>query len=104
MEIETAGDGVQAVERFSSVKPYYYDLVLMDIQMPVMDGLEATRRIRGLDRPDARVTPIVAMTANAFVEDVQRSRDAGMDEHLSKPLDMDQVFACLNRFLGRGRA
>ena len=104
VEIETAGDGVQAVERFSSVKPYYYDLVLMDIQMPVMDGLEATRRIRGLDRPDARVTPIVAMTANAFVEDVQRSRDAGMDEHLSKPLDMDQVFACLNRFLGRGRA
>ncbi len=103
VEIETAENGALAVERFASVKPYYYDLVLMDIQMPVMDGLEATRRIRQLNRPDAGVTPIVAMTANAFVEDVQRSRDAGMDEHLSKPLDMDQIFACLNRFLGRVR-
>ncbi len=104
VQIETAENGALAVERFASVRPYYYDLVLMDIQMPVMDGLEATRRIRKLDRPDARVTPIIAMTANAFVEDVQRSRDAGMDEHLSKPLDMDQIFACLNRFLGRVRA
>ena len=66
-------------------------LILMDIMMPVMDGLEAVQRIRALDRPDAKTVPIIAMTANAFSEDVERSRKAGMTEHLSKPLNAETL-------------
>ena len=80
-----------------------YDLIFMDIQMPEMDGYEATRVIRSLDRDDARSVPIVAMTANAFVEDEERSRMSGMDGHLSKPLDIHLVYATMDRFL-RGRS
>ena len=80
----------------------YYDVVLMDVQMPEMNGLDATRAIRALDRPDARAVPIIAMTANAFVEDVKNSLDAGMDAHISKPLDMDKVFSTIDSLL-RGR-
>ena len=75
----------------------------MDIQMPEMDGYEATRVICSLDRDDARSVPIVAMTANAFVEDEERSRMSGMDGHLSKPLDIHLVYATMDRFL-RGRS
>ena len=77
-------------------------MILMDIQMPVMDGLEAARRIRGLGRPDAKDVPIIAMTANAFVEDVQNSLDAGMNAHISKPMDMSRVLPCMGRYLGEG--
>ena len=66
-------------------------MILMDIQMPVMDGYEATRQIRGMDRPDAKSVWIVAMTANAFVEDIRRTREAGMNEHISKPVDPDRL-------------
>lgn len=99
--IETALDGEQAVETFAASRPFYYDLIFMDIQMPVMNGLDAARAIRGLERPDAALVPIVAMSANAFVEDVKNSIDAGMNDHISKPLDMELVLACLDRFLGR---
>ena len=73
----------------------------MDIQMPVMNGLDAARAIRRLDRPDASTVPIIAMTANAFVEDVKSSLDAGMNAHISKPLDMEKVFATIEELLGR---
>ncbi len=100
MDIETAENGEEAVAYFEGTQPFSLDLILMDVQMPVMNGLDATRKIRSLARSDARSVPIVAMTANAFMEDIQRSLDAGMDGHLSKPLDMDQMRGCLKRFLG----
>ena len=70
----------------------------MDVMMPVMDGLTATRAIRSLHRPDAKTIPIFAMTANAFAEDIQRSKEAGMNEHLSKPLDIKQVMAKISQY------
>ena len=101
--IDTACDGIQAVERFAASAPGCYDLILMDVQMPRMDGYEATRRIRAMDRPDARRVPIFAMTANAFAEDEEKSLAAGMDAHISKPLDVKALFAQMNAFLsGRG--
>ena len=78
--------GQELVDAFASVKPGEYDMILMDIQMPVMDGLEATRRIRNGENPLGRIIPILAMTANAFLEDMQKSKEAGMDVHLSKPV------------------
>ena len=83
--VESAEDGVQAVEMFKESAEGYYDLILMDVQMPHMDGYEATRCIRALGRSDAQKVPIFAMTANAFAEDVQKSREAGMNAHISKP-------------------
>ena len=74
-------------------------LILMDVMMPEMDGLEATRRIRAMDRPDARTVPIIAMTANAFSDDIQRSREAGVNEHLSKPLDLPLLLQAIHRCL-----
>ncbi len=71
---------------------------MMDIMMPVMGGLEATRKIRALDRPDAATIPIVAMTANAFSDDIRRSREAGMNEHLSKPLEMEKIIRTAARY------
>ena len=88
---------------FAESEAGYFDLVLMDVQMPEMDGYEATRAIRELDRPDARCIPILAMTANAFVEDEERSRLSGMDGHLSKPLDIRRVYATMDKFLKRAR-
>lgn len=93
--IDEAEDGKIAVERFAVSAPYYYDLILMDIQMPHMDGLEAARTIRAMDRPDAAGVPIIAMTANAFAEDAQKSMEAGMDAHLSKPLEIAAVYATM---------
>lgn len=84
--------------RSSARTPGSVDLIFMDHQMPEMDGYEATRVIRSLDRDDARSVPIVAMTANAFVEDEERSRMSGMDGHLSKPLDIHLVYATMVRF------
>ncbi len=74
-------------------------MILMDIQMPVMNGYEATEAIRKLPRQDAAGIPIIAMTANAFTEDIQRSRNAGMNEHLTKPLDIDQLMKCLETWI-----
>ncbi|RZS92409.1 ATP-binding protein [Cuneatibacter caecimuris] len=98
-----ASDGRQAVERFRSDPPGTYDLILMDIQMPVMDGYEATREIRRLgdtgERPDAAEIPIIALTANAFADDAYRAREAGMNEHVAKPLEMDRLLAVLHQWL-----
>lgn len=95
----TADDGKNGVEKFASSDVYFFDAILMDIRMPVMDGLQATREIRGLDRPDAGSIPIIAMTANAYEEDVQLSREAGMNGHLSKPIQPDQLFQTLSEML-----
>lgn len=97
--VESAEDGVQAVEMFKESTEGYYDLILMDVQMPHMDGYEATRCIRALGRSDAQKVPIFAMTANAFAEDVQKSREAGMNAHISKPLDIRAVYKQMNRYL-----
>ena len=91
-------NGQEIVDAFASVKPGEYDMILMDVQMPVMDGLEATQRIRSGENPLGRVIPILAMTANAFLEDMQKSRDAGMDEHLSKPVDINALEQTVKRF------
>ncbi|MCL2478506.1 MAG: response regulator, partial [Treponema sp.] len=76
-----------------------YDLIFMDVQMPEMDGYEATRRIRALDLPKAKAIPIIAMTANVFREDVERCLGAGMNDHIGKPLNLDAVYAMLDKYL-----
>ena len=95
IEADLAENGRVAVEKFSSHPEGYYDAILMDMRMPEMDGLEATRRIRAMDRPDARAIPIIALTANAFDEDVQRSLQAGLNAHLSKPVQPDSLYETL---------
>ena len=96
---ERRENGVRAVEEFRAAEPGTYDVILMDIQMPVMNGYEATRRIRSLNREDARKIPIIAMTANAFAEDVQAALEAGMNAHVAKPIDMDMLRAALGKVL-----
>ena len=91
-------NGQEIVDAFAGVKPGDYDMILMDIQMPVMDGLEATRRIRSGENSLGRTIPILAMTANAFLEDMQKSKEAGMDEHLSKPVDISALEQVVKRF------
>ena len=99
MEAEHAENGQIAVQMFSGHPAGYYDAILMDVRMPVMNGLEATRAIRGLERADAREIPIIAMTANAFDEDVQHSLQAGMDAHLSKPVEPERLCETLERMI-----
>ena len=93
------GNGIQAVEAFRAGAPGTYDAVLMDIQMPEMNGYEATRAIRGMEREDALRIPVIAMTANAFAEDIQASVDAGMDAHIAKPIDLEILRSTLTRVL-----
>lgn len=90
-QVELAEDGQACVARFAQAAPGTFDLILMDVQMPVMDGYEATRRIRRMDRPDAHTVPIFAMTADAFTEDIEAAKQAGMNCHLSKPIDMQRM-------------
>ena len=102
-EIDTAEDGDAALRIFSQSPVGHYDILLMDVMMPVMDGYEATRRIRLLNRPDARTVPIVAMTANAFVEDIAKCRASGMDGHLAKPLDTEKMLSTVASFAKQGK-
>ena len=97
--VDIAENGKEGVELFLKNEPGYYDVILMDIRMPVMDGLAATRCIRESDHPDSRTVPIVAMTANVFEEDVKKSFDAGMNAHLSKPVDIKQMYAVLDELV-----
>lgn len=101
VQIDTAYNGQEAVDAFRGKPEFYYQLIFMDIQMPVMDGLEATRKIRAMERADASAVTIVSMTANAFAEDRQRSIEAGMNAHITKPLDVEQLLECLDRWCGR---
>ena len=97
-EVETAADGKQAVEIFSSARESYYDVILMDIMMPVMDGIEATRTIRSLARKDAQNIPIIAVTANAFTEDRKKTEEAGMNGHISKPIDEKKLLGVVANY------
>jgi signal transduction histidine kinase/ActR/RegA family two-component response regulator len=99
MLVSVAEDGSAGVEMFQGSTPYYYDIVLMDIRMPVMGGLEATRQIRALDRIDAKAVPIIAMTADAFEDDIRKCLDAGMNGHIAKPIAPDTLYAVLSHEL-----
>ena len=91
MVVTTAGNGKEAVDIVSRSVPGRFDFIFMDIMMPVMDGLEAARQIRTLNRKDTKEIPIIAMTANAFQDDVRECIDAGMNAHIAKPIDIEKV-------------
>lgn len=99
--VVTSHDGKAAVDAFSASEPGSFDCVLMDLMMPVMSGYEAARVIRGLDRPDAETVPIIALSANAFEEDVALAKDAGMNEHLAKPVNIRKMFQTMSRLSSR---
>ena len=96
VEVVTANDGKEAVDAFTASEPGTFDCVLMDLMMPVMSGYEAARVIRGLDRSDAESVPIIALSANAFEEDIAMAKAAGMNEHLAKPVDMKKMFQAMS--------
>ena len=103
MEADQAENGEEAVRMFSEKEAGYYDAILMDVRMPVMDGLTATGVIRKLERRDARTIPIIAMTANVFDEDVESSLKAGMNAHLAKPIEPDRLYGVLAELIGKGK-
>ena len=98
-DVMIANNGKIAVERFQKSEPDEIDAILMDVRMPVMDGLQATRMIRNMERQDAKTVPIIAMTANAYDEDRQKSSEAGMDDHLAKPIDTKVLYETLYFYL-----
>ena len=97
--ITPAEDGRKAFEAFQTSPPHFFDAVLMDMQMPEMDGCQSTRAIRALGRPDAKTVPIIALTANAFAEDITRTTQAGMDAHLAKPINIEQLCTTLTKLM-----
>src|SRR5574344_1889006 len=101
MNVRTAGNGKEAVARFSESAPDFFDAILMDIRMPVMDGLTAARRIRELERSDAQSVPIIAMTANAFDDDIRHCIEAGMNFHIANPINPEELFERLRKYIGR---
>ncbi|MBQ4382509.1 MAG: response regulator [Oscillospiraceae bacterium] len=103
VKTEHAENGRVGLDAFSASPPGYYDAVLMDLRMPVMDGLESARQIRALERPDAKTVPIIALTANAFATDIQNALDSGMNEHLTKPADAELLYATLKKHIGKAR-
>ena len=100
VEVESVYTGRQALETFTASRPGHYDLILMDVMMPELSGLDATRRIRRSAHPQAQTIPIIAVTANAFASDVRAALDAGMNEHIAKPLDSARLYAVLQRYCG----
>ena len=96
-KVVTAKDGKAAVDAFAASEPGTFDCVLMDLMMPVMSGYEATRVIRSLDREDAKTVPIIALSANTFEEDIALAKDAGMNEHLAKPVDINKMFRTMSQ-------
>ena len=97
--VETANDGVVCIDMIEKADADYYKMILMDIQMPVMNGYDATRKIRRMGDPHKANIPIVAMTANAFSEDRQAALDAGMNDHIAKPIDMNILVSTLRKYL-----
>ena len=97
-KVTTVWNGKEALDTFEREREGTFDVIIMDIMMPIMDGLEATRRIRQLEKKDAQHIPIIAMTANAFREDIQKSLDAGMNEHISKPVDIETIIMVFSKF------
>jgi CheY-like chemotaxis protein len=101
VEIDEAGDGVQALNAFSASPEGFYSLIFMDVQMPNMDGYEASGHIRNLEREDAKTVPIIAMTANAYKEDIDKALAVGMNGHIAKPIDIAEVMKALDKYLGK---
>lgn len=99
IKVNLVENGELAVKAFQESRPGEYAMILMDIMMPVMDGYEASRIIRNMKRPDAAKIPIIALTANAFAEDIVRSSEAGMDAHITKPIDENKLKECMLRLL-----
>ncbi|MGN1093984.1 MAG: response regulator, partial [Candidatus Neoclostridium sp.] len=99
LTVERASDGTQAVDKIAACRDGYYDLVFMDIQMPNMNGYDATRAIRAMNREYCKRIPVIAMTANAFAEDVQAAKTVGMNEHIAKPLDLRTLAKTLSRWI-----
>ena len=100
-EVDCVYDGSKAVERIRNTQPGTYDVILMDIMMPVMDGLEAARTIRGMEREDCHTIPIIAMSANAFDDDLKKSVECGMNGHLSKPVEVNKLYEKLQEVIHR---
>ena len=99
LELEWAEDGQICLDKFQASPAGYYDAILMDIRMPKMNGYETTRAIRALDRTDAASVPIIAMSADAFEEDIRRCMESGMNAHVAKPIDMREVTKILRKFV-----
>ena len=99
LDVDCATDGAEAVDCMAECEDGYYDMIFMDIQMPRLNGYDATRAIRAMNRPYCKQIPIIAMTANAFAEDVQAAKTVGMNEHIAKPLDMNALARVLNKWL-----
>ena len=99
MQVVCAENGKIACDKFAASAPGEYDAILMDIRMPVMNGREATEKIRQMARPDAQKIPIIAMSADAFDDDVRASEQAGMNAHLAKPVDPTTLYEVLSRFM-----
>ena len=98
-QVEAVENGLRAIEVFSKTQPGWYDAILMDIRMPQMDGLTAANNIRHMSNSDAQTIPIIAMTANAFDDDIEKSKAAGMNAHLAKPIEPDRLFQVLYDFI-----
>ena len=96
--LTVARDGLEAVRVFEESTPDDFDIILMDVMLPGIDGIEATKRIRMMDKENAKTIPILAMTANAFSEDIQKTREAGMNEHLTKPLRAEKTLRILGKY------
>lgn len=99
MILDWAENGQICLEKFRNSEEGFYDAILMDIRMPIMNGYEATEKIRGLDRPDARSIPIIAMTADAFSDDVKRCLDSGMNAHTAKPINLEEILFLLKKHM-----
>ncbi len=99
IETDSAFSGGEAIKKFKASEPGYYDIIFMDIQMPDMNGYEATKIIRALGREDAQSVPILAMTADAFTQDVAKAVSAGMNDHVAKPIDPNKLFMTMKRYL-----
>ena len=100
-EVTKAWNGQEVVDLFRKSEPGEFDVILMDIMMPVMNGYEATKMIRSMDREDAKVIPIIAMTANAFTEDRLKAKEAGMNEHIAKPVDVELLVKVIHKLANR---
>lgn len=99
--VTAAENGQIAVKLFQDNPPGTFDVILMDMHMPIMDGLEATKTIRTMERIDAQTIPILALTANDFEEDIRQTREAGMNDHLTKPFDMEKIFEAIVTYTGK---
>ena len=101
MKLERAENGQMCLEKFNASDPGFYDVILMDVRMPIMNGYESTTAIRALSRPDAQDIPIIAMTADAFSEDIKHCLECGMNAHTAKPINLDELLSLLKKYILR---